>query len=528
MSDDDKDPGKKGAATVLVELALNSYDLGLSIDGEPFGIPVFGPRIVHPLRGGKPGLRAELARKYRDKTGKVAAQQALADALLTLEGEAAQAEPQSLALRVAETGESLWLDLGDTTGRAVRINAAGWQVMDAAPVLFKRTVLTGSLPTPTGGGDLGALWALVNIAEADRPIAAALLVSQLYPNVPHPIGALLGEQGTGKTTAAKMLTSLIDPSPVQVRKAPRDADTWITAASGSWVVAIDNLSDINDWLSDTLCRAVTGDGDVRRQLYTDGGLAVFAFRRCVLLTGIDMGALRGDLADRLLPIDLHLIADRDRRLDADLEREWRAAHARILGALLDLAASVIRVLPSVRLDSLPRMADFARVLAAVDQVLDTEGLARYVDRAGSLAADSLTGDEFVMALSIALTDAFEGTSSQLLDRVHPPDEKRPPKGWPANGRAVTTLLKRQAPVMRRAGWTVDQLPAGHDNAIRWFIARPEKAGNGHSQHSQGSQDTPSASDASDASNEYGQSQDGLPLHLVEPDDDLIDESDMSS
>ena len=44
------------------------------------------------------------------------------------------------------------------------------------------------------------------------------------------------------------------------------------------------------------------------------------------------------------------------------------------------------------------MADFARVLAAVDQVLGTEGLTRYSTRAGTLAADALTGDPFVMAM----------------------------------------------------------------------------------------------------------------------------------
>ena len=80
---------------------------------------------------------------------------------------------------------------------------------------------------------------------------------------------------------------MLDPSPVPVRKPPRDADSWITAAAGSWVVALDNLSAVSEWLSDTLCRASTGDGDVKRQLYTDGGLVVFAFRRCVLLNVAD-------------------------------------------------------------------------------------------------------------------------------------------------------------------------------------------------------------------------------------------------
>ena len=61
--------------------------------------------------------------------------------------------------------------------------------------------------------------------------------------------------------------------------------------------------------------------------------------------------------------------------------------------------------------------------------------------------------------------------------------------------------------MRRAGWSITDLPAGHDNALRWKLRRPEIARNGHSQHSQRSQEHPAASDASVASIEYTQSQD---------------------
>ena len=96
-----------------------------------------------------------------------------------------------------------------------------------------------------------------------------------------------------------------------------------------------------------------------------------------------------------------MIGERTRRLDADVKARWHEAHPRILGALLDLAAGVAGDLPSVRLDRSPPMADFARILAAVDQVLGTDGLARYLDRARNLAADSLTADPFVIVSGAA-------------------------------------------------------------------------------------------------------------------------------
>ena len=113
---------------------------------------------------------------------------------------------------------------------------------------------------------------------------------------------------------------------------------------------IDNLSDMHPWLSDSICRAVTGDGDVRRKLYTDGEHTVFAFRRCICLNGIDLGATRGDLAERMLPITLERISESKRRSVDEIWARWKQQHARILGAILDLAVQVIAALPSVELE----------------------------------------------------------------------------------------------------------------------------------------------------------------------------------
>src|SRR5690606_22014662 len=117
----------------------------------------------------------------------------------------------------------------------------------------------------------------------------------------------------------------------------------------------------------------TGEGDVRRRFYTDGDLAVFSFRRCIILTGIDLGSLNGDLADRLLPVTLERIEPSERMTEETIWADWRQAHPRLLGAVLNLAASVASILPTLELGTLPRMAGYARILAAVDQLLGTNG-----------------------------------------------------------------------------------------------------------------------------------------------------------
>ena len=78
--------GRKSVSTVLVEIALNEYTFGVSTLGETFAISKQGPKIVSMLRGSKKSLRALLARTHFNKFRKVAPQQAIADAMMVLDG----------------------------------------------------------------------------------------------------------------------------------------------------------------------------------------------------------------------------------------------------------------------------------------------------------------------------------------------------------------------------------------------------------------------------------------------------------
>ncbi len=467
---------RPAAATRLVELAQRGYSLGVTPEGEPFATSR-GTRthIALPLRGGRLGLRHALFRDFYEAEGRAASQQAASDALATLHGIAQDLDPTELHLRVAEADGVIYVDTGDAAGTVLRITAQGWEATQGAPVTFRRTELTGAYVTPSRGGQVSDLFQFLNVAEHDRPLLLAFLVSTYLPNMPHPVLTLAGEQGTGKSTATRLLVDLTDPSPVPLRKPPRDADGLVTAFAGSWVAALDNLSTVSDWLSDSLCRAVTGEGDVRRQLYTDGGLSVFAFRRVVILTGIDFAGLRGDLSERMLLVQLERITDGHRVDEQSLLDRWRAALPGILGALLDLLVLVLQELPAVRLESSPRMADFARVLAAVDRVLGGDGFARYSAQSAELAADTLTASPFTERLLRVSLDELT-TASALLDKVTPTDPAwKVPRGWPKSAREVTTVLKRDAPALRKQGWIVE--PGGEDRSHSklWRVVSADRA-----------------------------------------------------
>lgn len=450
-------------ASQLAALARERYELFMSEDGRPYGVKKDGGNTVYALRG-RAGLRSHLARMYADAHGgSVPSQSALTDAMTVLEGVAADAEPQQLHIRVARHEERIIVDLATPEGRCVSIGPDGWRREASSPVLFRRSGAMKPLPEPISDGDgLAKLQDLLNTGEEGFHLLVAWLVACFIPDLPHPILTFRGEQGTGKSYAAKMVIGIVDPSGAPKRTAPRDIKAWATQAFNSWALCLDNVSIIPDWLSDALCRAVTGDGIVDRALYTDDDVVVLEFRRVLAMTTIDAGALAGDLAERLVTIELHTIPDAKRREENEMDAAYAEAHASILASLFDLLASVLKVLPDVVLTERPRMADFARVLAAVDQVQDWNTMESYRASARDAVADVLDGEPFAQAV-VALVDksgpdGLTLTTQQILDSVETPD--KPPKKWPKDSTRAGGQLKRLAPALRTIGIEVDDSQRG--------------------------------------------------------------------
>ncbi len=474
-NEDGKGPSQ---ASRLVALAEQSYRIVQGTDGKAYAVDRNGPAIALPLRG-RDGLRQRLARTYYAHTGAAPSGSALADALTVIEGMAAGLPPEPIGLRVASWGDGIVLDLGDPTGRAVLIRPGSWHLLDASPVLFRRTTLTGPLSIPDTTGPRGVqalagLRRLFNVDDEGFALIIAWLIAGLFPHIPHPILALLGEQGTAKSTLATFCVRLIDDSPVPLRTPPKDIRAWSVTASAGWTVALDNISTIAPWFSDTLCKAVTGDGIVDRALFTDDDVTVLSFRRVVALTSIDAGALAGDLAERMIPVELDPIPPRNRRTDAEIQAAFHHTAPTALAGLLDLTAAVLEALPTIRLDELPRMADFARIMAALDQVTGWHTLATYTVRASETSKAVVDADPFAAAvLDLVRGQAvgWTGTAAELLETLTPDPV---PRAWPRTPRAASGHLRRIAPALRVAGVEVgtDRTKAARLIALHLIGARP--------------------------------------------------------
>ncbi len=447
----DDDKVKTTQATVLAELAQRHFTFHRTTDGKVYAVPLDGRNVAH-FANGTPPLSDTLAHLYLKAKGRVPSAQARADAVAALKGGTYDHDPEDVALRVARPRpDRIVVDLGTHDGHAVVIRPGRWDVVERSPVTFRRSALTNPLPYPSEmAGDLGLLGGLLNVSDDDWQMIVAWLVAAVIEDVPHPILFLLAEQGCGKTFATKLLSATVDPSKAPERVAPTSGDDWAVSASGSWIVPLGNLSGIQPWLSDALCRAVTGDGFVRRALYSDDGLSVMVFRRPIVLNGIDLGNLRGDLSDRLLRITLQPLDPTSRRTEAELDEAFSEAHGRILGGLFDLVADVLEVLPDVTVTELPRLADFGRICAALDLITGWNTLGRFMGQADELAQAVVDSDPVALAI-VDLIDSdgdWQGKAGELLKRLTP---DRLPRDWPTTPEALSSAIRRAAPTLRRIG-----------------------------------------------------------------------------
>ena len=229
-------------------------------------------------------FRQHLTLQYFQSEGKAPSPQALASALATVEAKALFDGPElGIHTRVAEEHGAIYLDLCNPTWQAVQITEKGWEVVSNPPVKFVRGAGMLPLPMPASGGSFRELERFTTLRGDGLALLKGYMLGILREHVPFPILALIGEQGAGKTTLTRLVKRGIDPAKASVRCLPKDERDLLSAAERAHIIALDNLSHIDEQLSDALCRLATGGGLATRTLFTDRDEIIFDCQRPVIL-----------------------------------------------------------------------------------------------------------------------------------------------------------------------------------------------------------------------------------------------------
>jgi len=316
-----------------------------------------------------------------------------------------------------------------------------------------------ALPVPRGGGSLDELNEFLNLkSDDDRVLVSAAITYYMQPSGPYPVLCVHGEHGSAKSTRTKVIRSVIDPGTAPLSSAPRDERDLVIAANNSHLICMDNLSRLDAWLSDSICRLASGGGLRTRTLYSDTEETIFDAQRPIILNGIESLASRGDLVDRSLTIFLEPIPPESRREEKEFWAAFENARPRILGALLDAVVGGLRQVESgIRLERKPRMADFAVWCVAEEVPLGFAPgafIAAYTKNRtdnNTLALESSPVASAIMAFMTTST-SWSGTATELLEKLAPlAGDAARQKGWPADGARLRKALPRVMPNLREAG-----------------------------------------------------------------------------
>jgi hypothetical protein len=410
----------------------------------------------HPIRS-RPFQLFLLRTYYRDTATSPGAQ-AIRAALELFEARALfDGEEAPVNLRVGADRGKLYLDLCDPAWRAVEIDATGWRIVDRPPSRFRRPRGSQSLPEPQRGGSLQELRPFLNVDHQGWTLIRAFLVAAVRPGLPYPILVAKGEQGTGKSTACRVISSLVDPRTSALRGVPREVRDLTAAARNSWLVCFDNLSYLSDELADAACRLATGGGFGGRELYSDHDEAVFDATRPLVFNAIpDLGTARPDFLDRALIVEFLDIKPEVRRDEGCFWRQFEEARPRILGALLDAVVGGLRSLPDVTLEELPRMADFALWVNACERSLGMEAgeaLVTYKSNRAETHNLALESSPLYEPVAELARDGFSGSVGELFERLNGMTSLSVHRSlrWPKAPNALSNALRRMASNLRAVG-----------------------------------------------------------------------------
>ncbi len=460
-----------------------------------------------------------LQHQYFKRQKKAAGKDAVGNAIGVLEGLALfEGLEHALSVRVARHDGAIWYDLGDEQWRAVRIDEHGWAVVDEPPPLFRRYAHQAAQVTPLPGGDINRIFDFLNVHPASRTLLACWLIAAFVPDVPHPIPDFHGEKGAGKSVGQRVLRRLIDPSIIETLSFAGDVREVVQQLAHHYCPLYDNLDGVPVWLSDLLCRAVTGEGFSKRELYSDDDDFIYSYRRVILINGVNVVAQRSDLLDRSVLIELQRINPTLRREEREFWAEFEAIRPHLLGAIFDALSGAMGAYERLKLPALQRMADFTRWGAAIAEALGAGADAfvrAYAENLALQTREAVDGDVVGSAVMTLMEwhDEWSGTPGELLEALAEAAEsarlfrrngsgKLDMRGWPGAPHIMSRRLRQISSNLADMGLVIEN-GRGDKRTITIRRVTPQVAESsdgtvGSDGPDSNPDDVPDATDATDA------------------------------
>ncbi len=413
---------------------------------------------TYPVRSKK--ISSILHYRYFNKYKKSLSKQPLQDAIDLLEAKGLYEGTQSeVYTRIAENHGTIYVDLANACGEVVSITSSGWDITKNEIIRFLQPSGMLPLPTPRRGGSVKSLKKFINLEKDDDLVLLVSWILEAFRlNTPKPILNLQGEHGSAKSTATRVVRSLIDPVNNPLRAFPKNERDLIISVQHQGILAFDNLSNLSLENSDSLCRLSTGGGFSTRKLYTDDEEIQFNVLCPVILNGIVDFAHQPDLIDRMLNIHLPPINDTQRIEETVFWEKFNRESPLILGAIFDALSVALKNINKVQLPRKPRMVDFACLATAAEPALECAPgrFLEIYERNQANAIEKVLEEDPIASAIVKLMETrltWEGIAQDLLIELggYVPERIQRTKSWPDYPRTLSNRIRRLIPSLRKIG-----------------------------------------------------------------------------
>lgn len=404
-----------------------------------------------------------LRHQHYKKTGRPPASNAVREAVDHFDAKARFDAPREPTfIRLAAHNGAIYVDLGDTTNRAVRLTADRCEVVDDVPArLLRPHGAVGALPLPEPGFNPEELRLLLGMNQNNFILLIAFMIACLHPDGPYFILQIHGEQGSGKSIIGKLVKDTLDPNQADRLRLPQTEQDLAIFAQAHWILNFENVSGMSADISDALCTVATGGAIAKRRLYTDSDQVILRFKRPIAINGIGDYASRPDLQERSIPLFLETIGPDQRKTESELNAALEVLTPKLLGYLFDCAAYALAHLHEVEVPRTIRMADAAHWLLAAEPATAFEpgSILRALEEVqGQLISRTVANDNVTVALLRLLhrraEHRFEGRYGQLHEILRAQSEDRG-RHLPRSPSALSSRLERLKPALRKIGLVVE-------------------------------------------------------------------------
>ena len=377
---------------------------------------------------------------------------------------------KEVATRIMKLGDTIYYNLMDPRHQVVMVSPAQVTIQNpvAMPnginIKFNESTIMEAQAVPHRADTRplqDVLGQYLNLTPDDKVLAIVTIITWFLPHIERAIIHLNGPQGTGKSFLSQIIQRIVDPVSHDLPPLPTDMQELQLILAEYYLVAFDNISQIREAISNTLCKSVTGGTQIKRKLYSDKNLVILTYKNCVILNGIGDFVQMPDLLDRI--VTLKTIPHGANKSKVTLLAQFQKDLPDIMAKIFSILQKAMAVVPTVNIDTPTRLVEYEKWGYAISSVM-------YGD--GNIFLKAYYKGRYLTSTSRAENDAVGNTFLRYANLLHSlpvyiPSRKvyedlcvlgkggsnRLPVDWPKDPSAMTSRLERLLMNIQDAGYT---------------------------------------------------------------------------